>query len=159
MEEIGKQLSTIDNRNNHSPALISNVILNQHSTFMSLASNVASLHSELDQLKKDYTHWYQVSSAKRARLLAILSNDLTELHLAFICAGTIPISPRSLCHVFAHFYVIDVLPLLILRLSSSTTNKGSMTVCNVHHFSHLMISLLYAAFLLLRVLIVVDCEL
>lgn len=59
MEEIGKQLSTIDNRNDHSPELISNVILNQHSTFMSLASNVASLHSEIDQLKRDYTNWYQ----------------------------------------------------------------------------------------------------
>jgi nucleoporin p58/p45 len=64
MEEIGKQLSTIDNRNDHSPELISNVILNQHSTFMSLASNVANLHSELEQLKKDYTQWYQVSGRR-----------------------------------------------------------------------------------------------
>lgn len=68
MEEIGKQLSTIDNRNSHSPELISNVIVNQHSTFMSLASNVANLHSEIDQLRKDYTQWYQVSHTVPQRL-------------------------------------------------------------------------------------------
>lgn len=75
MEEISKQLLTIDNRNNHSPELISDVIINQHATFMALASNVASLHSEIDQLRKDYTQWYQVSLTS----LCTCSNLLTLL--------------------------------------------------------------------------------
>jgi hypothetical protein len=94
MEEISKQLSTIDNRNDHSPELISNVILNQHSTFMSLASNVANLHSELDQLKKDYTQWYQVCltleiSFSLFRLSALLSSTHSRVPSLLFCRHNI----------------------------------------------------------------------
>ncbi|PWN35614.1 uncharacterized protein FA14DRAFT_160683 [Meira miltonrushii] len=59
IEEIEKQLATIDTRNEHSPQLISDAILHQHAIFMSMASNVANLHAEVDQLKRDYVQWYQ----------------------------------------------------------------------------------------------------
>lgn len=41
------------------PAVISEVIRDQNAAFMALAEQVATLHAEIDSLKKDYVKWYQ----------------------------------------------------------------------------------------------------
>jgi nucleoporin p58/p45 len=61
MEEVERQLSSIEHRDEHSPQAIANAIQAQNSSFMSLAAQVASLHSEIESLRKDYTKWYQQS--------------------------------------------------------------------------------------------------
>lgn len=94
IEEIEKQLSTIDTSNDHSPQLISDAILHQHSIFMALASNVAGLHSEVDQLRKEYTQWYQVGFF-----------TITQ-RFANILAATVSFGTKSLCHVPTHLYAV-----------------------------------------------------
>ncbi|PWN54107.1 hypothetical protein IE53DRAFT_323719 [Violaceomyces palustris] len=59
MEQIERHLASLDHRDQYTPQAISDVIHAQHSSFMALATQVASLHSEVETLKKDYSRWYQ----------------------------------------------------------------------------------------------------
>jgi len=38
---------------------IEDAILSQHSSFMSFASQIADLHSDVESIKRDYRNWYQ----------------------------------------------------------------------------------------------------
>lgn len=57
-QQIERHLASLSSRENHSPQAISDTIFFQHSTFMSLASQVANLHAEVEVLKRDYRDWY-----------------------------------------------------------------------------------------------------
>ncbi|CEH12354.1 Nuclear pore complex, Nup98 component (sc Nup145/Nup100/Nup116) [Ceraceosorus bombacis] len=58
MEQIERHLSSVDNRESHSPEAISEAIRVQHASFMALASSVAALHSEVEGFKRRYSDWY-----------------------------------------------------------------------------------------------------
>ncbi len=57
--EIHRQLGSIEQRDEHSPQAIDRAIAAQYQTFMTLTGKVAALHHEIEQLKADYTRWYQ----------------------------------------------------------------------------------------------------
>lgn len=59
MDTIQRHLQSLDNRETYTPQAISDVIHAQHASFMALAADVASLHSEIESLKKDYAKWYK----------------------------------------------------------------------------------------------------
>lgn len=66
ISQIERHLSSLSDRDSHSPQAISDIIHFQHSTFMSLAGQVSSLHSEVEVLKRDYRMWY-AKSVRSAR--------------------------------------------------------------------------------------------
>lgn len=59
MEEIQRQLISIDHRDTYTPDAIQNAIHAQNMSFMALATKVATVHAEIQTLKADYTRWYQ----------------------------------------------------------------------------------------------------
>lgn len=61
ISQIERHLSSLSSRDSHSPQAISDVIHFQHTTFMHLANQVASIHSEVEVLKRDYRQWYAKS--------------------------------------------------------------------------------------------------
>lgn len=59
MEQLERYLLSIDQREQFAPQVISDIIHEQNTLFMSMAEQVATLHAEIDMLKKDYVKWYQ----------------------------------------------------------------------------------------------------
>ncbi|WFD22053.1 glutathionyl-hydroquinone reductase [Malassezia equina] len=59
MEQLERHLISIDQREQFAPQLISDIIRNQNASFMAMAERVATLHAEIETLKKDYLKWYQ----------------------------------------------------------------------------------------------------
>ncbi|WFD17824.1 glutathionyl-hydroquinone reductase [Malassezia caprae] len=59
MEQLERHLISIDQREQFAPQVISDVIRNQNASFMAMAEQVATLHAEIETLKKDYIKWYQ----------------------------------------------------------------------------------------------------
>ncbi|CAO1621232.1 unnamed protein product [Parajaminaea phylloscopi] len=55
---VSRHLSSLSSRDVHSPQAIRDTIFFQHSHFMNLASQVATLHSDVETLKRDYRSWY-----------------------------------------------------------------------------------------------------
>lgn len=61
IDEIERQVSSIEHRDDNSPAAIESAIHSQNASFMALASLVGAIHAEIEGLKEDYTKWYRVS--------------------------------------------------------------------------------------------------
>ena len=59
MEQLERHLLSADQREQFAPQVISDIIHEQNVLFMALAEQVATLHAEIDMLKKDYVKWYQ----------------------------------------------------------------------------------------------------
>lgn len=59
MEQLERHLISIDQREQFAPQVISDIIRNQNASFMAMAEQVATLHTEIETLKKDYIKWYQ----------------------------------------------------------------------------------------------------
>lgn len=69
-QQIERLLVSLDQREEFAPqgafilldtyAAISEIIHDQNASFMAFAEQVASLHAEIDTLKKDYVKWYQL---------------------------------------------------------------------------------------------------
>lgn len=59
MEQLERHLISIDQREQFAPQVISDIIHNQNASFMAMAEQVATLHAEIETLKKDYIKWYQ----------------------------------------------------------------------------------------------------
>lgn len=59
MEEIQRQLISVDHRDIYTPDAIQNAIQAQNVSFMALATKIAAVHADIQTLKADYTHWYQ----------------------------------------------------------------------------------------------------
>lgn len=58
MEQIERHLA-FGQRAQAAPQVISEIIHDQNTSFMALAEQVATLHAEIDVLKKDYAKWYR----------------------------------------------------------------------------------------------------
>lgn len=58
MEQIERHVA-VGQRRNVAPQVIAEIIHDQNSSFMALAEQVATLHAEIDVLKKDYAKWYR----------------------------------------------------------------------------------------------------
>ncbi|EPQ28193.1 uncharacterized protein PFL1_04021 [Pseudozyma flocculosa PF-1] len=59
METVERHLAGLERRDTFTPQAISDTIQAQHASFMALANQVASLHAQVDTLKRDYARWYQ----------------------------------------------------------------------------------------------------
>lgn len=59
MEQLERYLLSIDQTEQFAPQVISDIIHEQNTLFMSMAEQVATLHAEIEMLKKDYVKWYQ----------------------------------------------------------------------------------------------------
>ena len=59
MEQIERHLLSLDQREQFAPRVIAEIIYDQNASFMGLAEQIATLHAEIDTLKKDYVKWYQ----------------------------------------------------------------------------------------------------
>lgn len=59
MEQIERHLLSLDQREQFAPQVIAEIIYDQNASFMGLAEQIATLHAEIDTLKKDYVKWYQ----------------------------------------------------------------------------------------------------
>ncbi|WFD33296.1 glutathionyl-hydroquinone reductase [Malassezia cuniculi] len=58
MEQIERHLA-FGQKTQMAPHVIAEIIHDQNSSFMALAEQVATLHAEIDVLKKDYAKWYR----------------------------------------------------------------------------------------------------
>ncbi|WFD25789.1 glutathionyl-hydroquinone reductase [Malassezia nana] len=59
MEQLERHLISLDQREQFAPQVISDIIRNQNASFMAMAEQVATLHADIETLKKDYIKWYQ----------------------------------------------------------------------------------------------------
>lgn len=59
MEQIERHLLSLEQREQFAPQVIAEVIYDQNASFMGLAEQIATLHAEIETLKKDYVKWYQ----------------------------------------------------------------------------------------------------
>lgn len=59
MEQIERHLISLDQPAQTAPQMIAEAIHDQNAAFMALAEQVATLHAEIDALKKDYAKWYR----------------------------------------------------------------------------------------------------
>lgn len=59
MEQIERHLLSLDQREQFAPRVIAEIIYDQNASFMGFAEQIATLHAEIETLKKDYVKWYQ----------------------------------------------------------------------------------------------------
>ncbi|WFD42849.1 glutathionyl-hydroquinone reductase [Malassezia psittaci] len=59
MEQIERHVHSLDQREQFAPRVIAEIIYDQNASFMGFAEQIATLHAEIETLKKDYVKWYQ----------------------------------------------------------------------------------------------------